>query len=87
MEAGTPAWHFTTKGGSIYAIASAWPGSEALITSLASGRPSGTVASVTLLGNTGSLNFTQDEQGLKIRLPAEHSGSMAWAFRIVTRAP
>jgi len=83
VEAGTSAWHFTAKGDTIYAIASEWPGSEALITSLAADQ--GKVESVSLLGRPGELAFTQDAQGLRIKLPAEHAGEMAWAVR-VTRA-
>jgi alpha-L-fucosidase len=78
MEAGTPAWHFTTKGSTIYAIATAWPGTEAVIGSLASRK----VDRVSLLGSPEKLTFTQDERGLKISLPANHAPNMAWAFRI-----
>jgi alpha-L-fucosidase len=80
MENGPPSWHFTTKGQTLYAIASAWPGTEATIASLATGN--GKVDSVTLLGNAGALAFTQDEHGLKIKLPADRSGNIAWAFKI-----
>ena len=55
-------------------------GDEAFIESLAEGKMQ--VKVVTMLGNSGALTFTQDEQGLKIRLPSNHSGSMAWTFRI-----
>jgi alpha-L-fucosidase len=80
MESGAPVWHFTTKGDTLYAIASGWPGPEALITSV-----TGKIDQVTLLGNPAPLAFTQDIQGLKINLPATHSGSVAWAFRITGR--
>ena len=80
MEPGTPAWHFTTKGNTLYAIANAWPGTEAAIASV-----TGKVDRVTLLGNPAPLEFTQDAQGLKIKLPASHSGSTAWVFKIATR--
>ena len=71
-------WHFTKKADTIYAIASAWPGPEAVISSLANQK----IESVTLLGSPGKLTFTQDAQGLKIKLPAEHSSSLAWSFEI-----
>jgi alpha-L-fucosidase len=80
MENGPPAWHFTAKNKVLYAIASKWPGTEATIASLATGK--GKVESVTLLGTAGALAFTQDEHGLTIKLPAEHSGSIAWSFKI-----
>jgi alpha-L-fucosidase len=77
MEAGAPAWHFTAKGDTVYAIASAWPGKEAVISSVKQ-----KVDGVTLLGNSTPLEFTQDADGLKIKLPAIRSGSVAWTFKI-----
>jgi alpha-L-fucosidase len=77
MEAGTLAWHFTTKGDTLYAIASAWPGEQAVISSVTA-----KVGSVTLLGTSTPLSFTQDAAGLTIKLPADHSGSIAWTFKI-----
>jgi alpha-L-fucosidase len=79
---GAPGWHFTTKGGALYAIAAAWPAGDATIVSLGSGKVSGTVQSVTMLGRPGALEFTQSEHGLTIKVPAEHAGSAAWAFKI-----
>jgi len=79
-EPGTPAWHFTTKGNTLYAIAASWPGPEAVIASVKE-----RVAGVTLLGSSTPLDFTQDAQGLRIKLPASHSGSMAWTLKITTR--
>ncbi len=71
-------WHFTSKGTVIYALATTWPGPEAVIAALAGVK----VNSVTMLGSPTPLEFTQDAQGLKIQLPAEHSPSAAWALRI-----
>lgn len=82
MEDGAPSWHFTAKGDAVYAIASAWPGAEAVIASMAADKAQGKVDRVTLLGDDRALDFTQDLEGLKIRLPAEHSGSVAWSFKI-----
>lgn len=82
MESGAPAYHFTTKGNTLYAIASAWPGGDALITSLASGKVAGKVDGVRLLGRTGPLEFTQDGQGLRIKLPADLAGATTRAFKI-----
>jgi alpha-L-fucosidase len=74
------AWHFTSKGQAVYAIATAWPGGEAVISALGYG--AGKVSRVELLGHAGALTFSQDEQGLKVTLPAEHSAGMAWVLRI-----
>ena len=81
-EDGTPTWHFTTKAGALYAIASGWPSGEAVIPSLATDKVTGKVERVELLGHRGALKFQHDAQGLRIQLPAEHSGSTAWSFRI-----
>jgi alpha-L-fucosidase len=82
MEPGPPSWHFTTKRDTLYAIAAAWPEGDAVIASLASDKVQGKVDSVTMLGHAGSLDFTQDAQGLRIKLPAEHPGATAWSFKI-----
>jgi alpha-L-fucosidase len=82
MESGPPAYHFTTKGDTLYAMASAWPQGEAVVTSLATGRAAGKVSGVTLLGYDGALGFTQDAQGLHIKLPAAAAPA---AFRIKLR--
>jgi alpha-L-fucosidase len=74
------AWHFTSKGQAVYAIATAWPGGEAVISALGYG--AGKVSRVELLGHAGALTFSQDEQGLKVTLPAEHSAGLAWVLRI-----
>jgi alpha-L-fucosidase len=70
MESGRPAYHFTTKGDTLFAIASAWPQEEAMVASLATGKVAGKVTGVTLLGYSGALEFTQDERGLHIKVPA-----------------
>jgi alpha-L-fucosidase len=69
---GALSYHFTTKGDTLYAITSAWPGGQAVITSLAKGAvaASGPIE-VELLGHDGALASTQDETGLKITMPAD----------------
>jgi len=64
---------FTVKGDLLYAIILGdWPGKEAVIRSLAAGRPlDGHVESVRMLGVDGSLGFTQAPDGLKVELPPE----------------
>jgi alpha-L-fucosidase len=79
-------YHFTTKGNTLYAIASTWPSGDAVIKSLAKGAVPGQVTKVELLGpaasQQSSLDFTQDDQGLHVKLPADHVKSDAYAFRI-----
>jgi alpha-L-fucosidase len=63
---------FTVKGENLYAIILGnWPGETAVITSLAAGeKPEGKIATVTMLGSEGNLEFMQDDTGLKVKLPA-----------------
>ncbi len=75
---------FTTKGGNLYAFVMGWPKTEASIPSLALGGANSVpkIQNVALLGHSGKLTFTQDEAGLKIRLPERQPSSHAVAFRI-----
>ena len=74
---------FTTKGNALYAILMTWPGEQATITSLAKNNGQKIlVKKVELLGNKGVLKFTQDNDGLKVILPAEKPGPYAYALRI-----
>jgi alpha-L-fucosidase len=95
---GTRAWkifgegnfRYTTKGGGLYAImilpraADAGPaGGEALLPALATGTASpGAVEKVELLGHPGALEFSQDETGLKVKLPAAMPSEYAVALKI-----
>ena len=80
---GAQTYRFTTKGDALYATALNWPGEEAAIASLARGKaPAGKVESVTLLGHGGALEFTQDEAGLKVKLPARKPGEYAFALKV-----
>ena len=82
-------YSFTVKGDSLNAIAQSWPGDTAVITSLATGKaldgqvPEGKITSVTLLGSTEKLKFTQDTEGLKIKLPADKPCDYAFSLKIV----
>jgi alpha-L-fucosidase len=73
---------FTTKGDTLYALALAWPGEQALITSLATGRVPGTITRVELLGDAEPLAFTQTETGLKLALPAAKPAGDSFVFKI-----
>lgn len=72
---------FTTKGGSLYAIALGWPDDhQIVIRSLAT--PAGKIADVLLLGHAGPLDWKQTEQGLVVTLPAQKPCDLAVAFQI-----
>jgi alpha-L-fucosidase len=75
-------YHFTTKGNTLYAIASAWPSGDAVIESLAPGKVSGKVTKVELLGHDGALEFSQEDAGLKITLPEKPKTGYAYVFKI-----
>lgn len=82
-------YRFTVKGDNLYAIAQSWPGDTAVIASLATGKvldgnvPEGKISSVTLLGHTGNLQFTQDTEGLKVKLPPDRPCDYAYTLKIV----
>jgi len=74
---------FTTKDNTLYAVVMDWPGEDAIITSLAKGKaPAGTIAKVELLGHQGTLQFSQDEVGLKVKMPVEKPCDYAFALKI-----
>jgi alpha-L-fucosidase len=81
-------YRFTVKAENLYAIAQSWPGDTADIASLAKGKaldgqvPKGRIKSVTLLGNPGKLKFTQDADGLKVKLPTVKPCDYAWTLKI-----
>ena len=77
-------FRFTTKGQTLYAIEMAWPaGGEAVITSLRGGRAGmAPVSDVTLLATGAKLTYTQQADGLHIRVPGAAPGKYAYAYRI-----
>ncbi len=84
-------YRFTVKGDALYAIAQSWPGETAVIATLGTGAaakfpdgklPEGKIASVTLLGHAGNLQFTQDEEGLKVKLPSDRPCDYAYTLKI-----
>ena len=78
-----PAYRLTTKGDNLYAIALSWPGEQAVVTSLATGAASsGKITGVELLGHKGALQFTQDADGLKVKMPDEQPCDYAFALKI-----
>lgn len=77
-------FRFTTQGQTLYAIALAWPGTEAVVKSLAIGgdKPAGKVDKVEMLGNDGPLEFKQDDAGLHVAMPAKKPGDVAYSLKI-----
>jgi alpha-L-fucosidase len=76
---------FTTKGRTLYAIALGWPKDDQLtVRSLA--KPAGggnAVASVSLLGYDGKLEWAQTADGLVVKLPAEKPSKYTPALKII----
>jgi alpha-L-fucosidase len=70
---------FTAKGNTLYAFVMGWPQREAVIKSLAS---AGKIANVELLGFMGKLQWSQDESGLKVAMPAEKPCDHAIVLKI-----
>jgi len=62
---------FTKQGNALYAVTLAWPGEEVVIESLkfGSGIEVETIQRVSLLGSQVDLSWSQDKQGLKVKLP------------------
>ena len=75
---------FTTKGRKLYAITLGVPSGEVRIGSLGkkSAHESRPVKSVTLLGSTAALKWTQRDDGLVIALPANLPSAIGSSFRI-----
>ncbi|MDE3237054.1 MAG: alpha-L-fucosidase [Bacteroidota bacterium] len=77
----SPKINFTVKEDILYAIIQGKNiPEEIIITSLP--RNAGEVQSVGLLGSNEKINFSQDSDGLKVRLPANLPGDIAWTLKI-----
>ena len=76
-------FRFTVKGDTLYALNPKWPsGGSVVIPALATSKVPDKVTAVGLLGGSDSLKFTQDEQGLKVELPATQPGKFQFALKI-----
>lgn len=77
---------FTTKNGSLYAFVMEWPTSKSvLVKSLATASPQTAgkkVSAVSLLGYSGKVTWSQDEQGLHVQLPDQPPSEHAFALKI-----
>ena len=76
---------FTVSGENLYVIILGnWPDEEVVITSLSQKKaPVGKITSVSMLGNEGNLEFTQDATGLRVKLPAIAPCKYAYVLKIV----
>ncbi len=75
---------FTTQGNALYASCLGWPGEEATIKSLnaQSTVRADQISEISMLGSPGTLSWSQDESGLKIRTPSEKPCEHAYVFKI-----
>jgi alpha-L-fucosidase len=76
---------FTTKGDALYAFIMVWPESgSAVIKSLATGSQylEGKVENVSLLGSGEKIDWTQDDRGLNVKLPATPPSASAVTLKI-----
>ena len=71
---------FTTKGGTLYAIALAWPENGKLSIKALASEP---VKSVQLLGSGASLKWSRGADGLSVELPAQRPCDYAFALKIL----
>jgi alpha-L-fucosidase len=76
---------FTTKGDTLYAFSMGWSPRETVIAALAPSRNlyPATIHQVTLLGYSGSLKWTQNQDGLRIQMPERKVSEHAAVFKIV----
>jgi len=74
---------FTTKAGVLYAIVMAWPeDGQVVVTSLPAGGPARAPIAVSVLGSDTKVEFSQDAEGLKVRLPGQAPGDGPYVLRI-----
>jgi len=67
----------------LYAITLRWrEGQSALVEKLAAGNSIGKVEAVSLLGYRDRLNFQQTGEGLKVQLPDQAPGKIAFVLKI-----
>ncbi|MBB2145154.1 alpha-L-fucosidase [Pedobacter sp. LMG 31464] len=73
---------FVTKGKTLYATLLGWPTDQtALIKTLKAG-PYGKVEKVSLMGHGKKLDFSQTADGLKVSLPEQPTGNIAFVLKL-----
>jgi alpha-L-fucosidase len=75
---------FTTSADTLYAIALGWPhNGRFVVKSLANGSPDrGKIRSVKLLGHAGELDWSREQEGLTVRVPASPPCDYAYVLEI-----
>ena len=75
---------FTTRGDTLYVLVMNWPDDQSVaVTSLAPSQPvKGKVGKVELLGHGEPLQFNQDADGLKVKLPSEKPCDYVYTLKI-----
>lgn len=73
---------FTTRGKWLYAFFMGWPDGKLLIKPLGADGVPGKIGHVRLLGYEGSLDWSQQADGLSVSLPAEKPCNHAYALEI-----
>ena len=73
---------FTTKGGTLYAIALGWPEDGKLLVKSLANTGDGQIKDVTLLGSKEKLTWSRTPQGLLVTLPAKPLSPYTCALRI-----
>ena len=80
---------FTTKGHALYAIAPQWPEGEVTVKSLGSQSTvrADMISEVSMLGSPGTLPWSQDESGLRVKTPGAKPCQHAYTFKIALKGP
>jgi alpha-L-fucosidase len=76
---------FTAKGNAVYAFVMGWPAGDAVVEALGTKSESnpGKVRDVRLLGHGGKLEWTQGEQGLTVKMPANRVSEIAVGLKVM----
>ena len=80
-------FRFTRNGDTVYAICMKPSNGLITITSMKTGSPihADHIAEVSMLGEHGSLNWSQDDVGLKIEMPVDNTCDYACTFKIALK--
>ena len=75
---------FTRKGDTVYAFVMGWPAQEAKVAALGIESPQqpGKILKVELLGHKGQLNWKQDNDALRVEMPAEKLSDIGITLKV-----